>query len=335
MGRLDSDIGASVAAPQHGFSYDQRRPQADSPTGLLVPSLALLVALAGLFYWTFGRMWERWHNPSGYYSHGPLVAPIALMVGWLILHRRGLPVESTRGSRGLGMTLLTGSILVHLACMFGRVTFVSGFAFIGALIGVVLYLGGRAMLSRLWFPIVFLAFMVPLPDVTVGEINFRLKLIAASLATGVVDGLGVPVFLEGSDIVLSAGRRLTVEDACSGLRSMISLLAFATLFAYVCKLRGYKRALLFASAVPIAVLANVVRIAVLTYAASQYNTDVASPGGWLHDAMGFAVFVVAFCLMFVEEELLDMLPGARSERWLLGAAPSAPGPRGVRSAEAT
>ena len=85
-------------------------------------------------------------------------------------------------------------------------------------------------------------------------------------------------------------------------------------FTYACKLRGYKRLLLFASAVPIAVMANVVRIAVLTMVAGHWDVALSTPGGWVHDLMGFVVFVIAFSLMFVLEELLDLLPGAPLRR---------------------
>jgi len=176
------------------------------------------------------------------------------------------------------------------------------------LAGVVLYLGGWPMLGRLWFPIAFLAFMVPLPDVMIGDINFRLKMLAAEVAVGIVGGLGMPVYLRGAEIFLQGNQSLTVEDACSGLKSLISLLAFATLFTYACRLRGYKRLLLLMSAVPIAVAANVVRIAVLTLAAGTGHIQAASPGGWLHEAMGFVVFIVAFCCMFGLETLLLRLP---------------------------
>ena len=94
-----------------------------------------------------------------------------------------------------------------------------------------------------------------------------------------VNGVGVPAFLKGADIHLGGGKHLTVEDACSGLKSLISLLAFATLFTYICKLRGYKRVLLLLSAVPIAVASNVVRIVVLTLVASEYDVALATPGG--------------------------------------------------------
>lgn len=305
----------TTSPPHPAYRYERRR-QFAPPRALLGPTLLLTGAMIALFYWTILRMWDRWHVSTGYYSHGPLVLPIAVATGWLIIRSRGLPMESTGRSRGVAVVMLVGALLIHLASMYARVIFVSGFMILPVLGACVLYLGGWPMLSRLWFPIAFLGFMVPLPDLTIYNLNFNLKIFAAEASTAVVSALGIPAYLRGSDIFLQGAKHLTVEDACSGLRSLISLLAFATLFTYACKLRGYKRFLLLLSAVPIAVAANVVRIAVLTMVANSYGVALATPGGWVHDFMGFVVFVVAFCIMFVLEELYDVLPGAKSAGWL-------------------
>jgi len=298
------------------IDYAARRPTFKTPRELRWPLVILAVTLAALFSWTLARMFDRWQAPAGYYSHGPLILPIAIVTAWLIIRARGLPMHSTPWSRRLALALLAVAMVGHLASMFARVTFVSGFMLLPVMAACVLYLGGFPMLSRLWFPIAFLAFMVPLPDLTIYNINFKLKIVAAQASTAIVNGLGTPAFLKGSDIFLPSGKHLTVEDACSGLKSLISLLAFATLFAYACKLRGYKRLLLFLSAVPIAIAANIVRISVLTMVAHHYDPALCVPGGWVHDLMGFVVFVIAFLLMFLLEELLDLLPGARSGNWL-------------------
>jgi exosortase len=312
------------SAPRAAYHYELRQ-HFSPPHALLWPTLTLALFTAALFYWTLARMWERWHVSTGYYSHGPLVLPIALATAWLIIRTRGLPMRSTPASRALALTLLITALAIHLASMYARVIFVSGFMILPLFTAFVLYLGGWPMLSRLWFPIAFLGFMVPLPDLTIYSLNFHLKLFAADASTALVNAVGIPAYLKGSAIFLQGGKNLTVEDACSGLRSLISLLAFATLFTFACKLRGYKRLLLLLSAIPIAVAANVVRIAVLTVVANNYTVALATPGGWVHDFMGFAVFVIAFCILFVLEELYDLLPGARSARWL-GASTASQSP---------
>ncbi len=316
---------SAARAPTRRYTL---RPIYGLPRELRWPAVLLAIVMAGVFYWTIARMWERWNNAHGYYSHGPLVLPIALGTAWLIIRKRGLPMASTKGSRRLGLLVLIGALLIHLLSMYPRVTFLSGLMIPPAIAGCMLYLGGWAMLRRLWFPVAFLLFMVPLPDVTINDINFPLKLFAASMSTSIVDATGVTAYVRGSDIVLAGGTTLTVEDACSGLRSLISLMAFATLFTYACKLRGYKRLVLFLSAIPVAVAANIVRIVVLSLVAHSWGIKLATPGGWVHDTMGFAVFVIAFCFMFFLEELLDLLPGARSGSGLLLADKSVGSPPG-------
>ena len=313
----NGDGGVETAGPRRASYRKDARQIHVFPAALRWPALILLLASGGLFYWTIGRMWLRWNTAHSYYSHGPLILPIAVVTAWLIVHSRGLPMHSTPRTRAMALGILAGALLIHLASMYALITFLSGFMIIPVLAACVLYLGGWPMLGRLWFPIAFLAFMVPLPDLTISDINFRLKMFAAAASTAIVNGVGVPAYLKGAEIYLTGGKHLTVEDACSGLRSLISLLAFATLFTYVCKLRGYKRILLFLSAVPVAVAANIVRIVVLTLVANHGNVAIATPGGWVHDLMGFVVFVVAFCFLFLMEEVLDLLPGARSDRWLM------------------
>jgi exosortase len=322
--RHASGPSARRGAPR--FDYGPLRSRFTLPRPALWAFLALLPLLAILFGWTFKEMYLRWTATGGYYSHGPLIIPISLVCAWLIIRRRGLPMHSTVRSRQIGLVLIIGALLVHLACMFGLITVISGFMLIPLLAGIVLYLGGTPMLSRLWFPIVFLAFMVPLPDITIYSINFHLKIYAASASAWLVNALGIPVFRAGSEIYMQGHKTLTVEDACSGLRSLISLLAFATLFAYACRLRGYKRLLLFLSAVPIALAANVVRITVLIIVANAYTTALCQPGGSVHDSMGILVFVFAFGFMFIEEGILDLLPNGRRRP---PASPEAPASTGL------
>src|ERR1035437_8002123 len=201
------------SSPARTTDYRREPPRHfTAPRALLWPAVILLAAAAGLFFWTLGRMWERWNDLHGYYSHGPLIFPIAVGTAFLIIRRRGLPMHSTPSSRATALGLLVAALLMHLLSIYARVTFVSGFMIIPLLAAITLYLGGWPMLQRLWFPIAFLAFMVPLPDLAIGDINFRLKMFAAGAATGIVNGLGTPAYLRGAEIFLQKNRSLTVED---------------------------------------------------------------------------------------------------------------------------
>lgn len=320
-------VHAAPRVAAHGtYDYSAGRVKGSVPASVLWCTVAILLAVAAVFADNLRLMWDRWFGPIGYYSHGPLIFPISVVTTWLIVRQRGLPMQSTRQSRRWGMTLIIWCLMVHLLSMYtrGTITFLSGFMLLGVLTGAILYLGGFPMLRRLWFPLVFLAFMVPLPDPVNNAITFFLKMRVAAASTDIASLIGVPVIRQGSNILLSHMRELTVDAVCSGLKSLISLLAFATLFTYACRLRGYKRLILFCSAIPIALAANVVRITTLIVVANSYGTRIASAGGWVHDSMGYLVFVIAFCMMFLEEEFLDMLPGARSGQWIMqGNEPAA------------
>jgi len=274
----------------------------------------LLIGLAAVFAHTFANMWLRWFpawtrrglglydrivEGESYYTHGPLVPLVSLIAAILLVRHTRVPVRPARFS---GWTILVGSLLLHLLACLARVNFVSGFALLGVLAGLILLLWGGAALRRLWFPVVFLAFMVPLPEVTIAQLNFRLKMLAADWGVVLANGLGVLVERKDNTVFLEGGKSLVIANVCNGLRTLISLLAFGTLYAYVCRLRGLWRLGLLAMTVPVAVVSNSLRIVSLILVADVW--DVATATGWYHDSSGMLVFVLAFLLMFGLERLV-------------------------------
>ena len=189
-----------------------------------------------------------------------------------------------------------------MACLAGRINFASGYAFIGVLVGLVLVLWGREALRRLWFPLVFLAFMVPLPEVTISRLNFRLKMLAADVGVAMANFVGIIAEQSGNRVFLGGGKALVVANVCNGLRTLMSLLAFGALYAYVCRLRGAWRLLLFGTTVPVAIVSNSIRIVTLIVVADLWSVESAT--GWYHDTSGVLIFVVAFLMMFGLERLI-------------------------------
>lgn len=281
-------------------------------TALLWLGLALALALS--FAHNFAEMWVRWfpawHRPNlslynrlmegeSYYTHAPLVPLVSLIIAVLLIRHTSIPV---RPNYRWGFAVLCGSLLVHLLACLARVNFASGFAFIGALAGLVLLLWGAKALRRLWFPLALLFFMVPLPEVSIARLNFRLKMFAADWGVRLSDFFGVLVERRGNQVFLEGDKRLVIANVCNGLRTLISLLAFGALYAYVCRLRGFWRIFLFLCSVPVAVIANSVRIVTLIVVADIWNEKVAT--GWYHDFSGIFIFVLAFLLMFGLEKLI-------------------------------
>lgn len=275
----------------------------------------LLVAGVLVAFWPyFGEMWSRWFprwdeadlglyarlvEGESYYTHGPLIPLVSLVIALLLIGRTKI-----RARRNLpaGLVVLCGALLLYLTACFARVNFAQGFALVGVVAGLVLLLWGWPGLRRLWFPIAFLVFMIPLPEVTIGDLNFRLKMIATEAGVTLANAVGVIAESSGNQVFMLDDKSLTVANVCNGLRTLISLLAFGALYAYVCRLRGLWRLVLFAMSVPVAVVSNAVRITSLIVVADVWDVETAT--GWFHDGSGLMIYVLAFALMFSLERLI-------------------------------
>ncbi|MCK5113668.1 MAG: EpsI family protein [Phycisphaerae bacterium] len=276
--------------------------------------LLLAVALVMLFCYNFYEMWYRWFpawnrddlglygrfvEGESYYTHGPLILLVSIVISIILVRRTKIHVcPNTRG----GIIVITLSLILHVMATLARVNFVSGFAFIGVITGLVLLIWGNNALRRLWFPIVFLVFMIPLPEVSVAQINFRLKMTAAQWGVWVANQIGIIAYRDGNRVFLEGDKSLIIANVCNGLRTMISLLAFGALYTYVCRLRGWLRLGLFAMIIPVALIANTIRIVSLIFVAHIWNESIAT--GWYHDTSSALIFVLAFLLMFMLERLI-------------------------------
>lgn len=192
--------------------------------------------------------------------------------------------------------LLAGIALLVLgqAATFG---YAARLSLLIVLAGLVLFLAGPQVLRIVAFPLAYLLFMIPPPAVLVTRIAFPLQLLAARLATGSLDLLGVPVLREGNIITL-APMRLEVTEACSGIRSLVALLALGVIVAYAAHTRWLPRIAVALSAVPIALATNAARI---TLTGVLVETVGPRAGvGFYHGFSGLVIFVLAFVLLAAE-----------------------------------
>ncbi len=179
-----------------------------------------------------------------------------------------------------------------------------------ALAGVVLFLAGTAHLRILTFPLAFLLLAIPIPAILFNQIAFPLQLIASRLGEGLVSSFGVPVLREGNVIVL-ASTTLEVAEACSGIRSLVSLLTLGIVFGYFADRRTSARVLLALSTIPLAIAANGIRVAGTGIAAHYLGPAAAE--GFFHSFSGWLVFVTAFLMLVAVERLIRLVlpkPGA-------------------------
>jgi len=281
---------------------------------------AAVMGLAVVIYLpTFRWMLHRWGAADSYYSHGYLVLPVSLYLLWM--RRQSLyerlcrrPAGDGAAGRSAGFVLILLAVGMHVLSGYFRVYFTSGFSLVLLLYGIAIYLFGLRVIRDTWFAIGFLVFMVPLPLLVIARLNLGLKLFATKWALGLLDLAGVLAVQDGSTIIFH-GDTLTVGNACSGLRSIISLLALGAVYAYLfrgqSKRQGVqgrlriKQVLLFFCSIPVAMIANVLRIFTVGLVASAYGSELAA--GKVHDVSGYLLFAVAFGLLFLVGKLLDRL----------------------------
>ncbi len=278
----------------------------DGPEALRVaaarwlPGVAVGSALLYLYLPVLQDLVAQWVSDPNY-SHGFV---IPLITAYLVWERREALQRSGDRGNAWGYVLLVASIallMVGEAATFGYAARVS---FLLALAGLIVFLRGADALRIVTFPLAYLLFMIPPPAVVMNAVAFPLQTMAAKLATNTLDVLGVPVFREGNVIALAAVR-LEVTEACSGIRSLVALLALAVIFAYLTQRRWGPRVFLALSAVPIAIVTNAARITL-----TGVLVEIFGPGaglGFYHEFSGLVIFVLAFLLLAAEGLVLSRL----------------------------
>lgn len=257
-----------------------------------MPVLALLASFIVLYAGAFQSLLRDWLHDDNY-SHGLLVIPIAAYLTW---ERRSALARATRQPSGWGLALVVASLGVTVAGTLGAEMFLARAPLIGVLAGGVLYALGPAHLRIVAFPLAVLTLMVPLPSLVFNQVAFPLQLLASTAGESGLQALDIPVLREGN-IIMLAGTTLEVAEACSGIRSLVSLLTLGLVYAYFMDSRLWVRGTLVVSTVPIAVLANAVRVAGTGIAAHVYGPEAAE--GFLHTFSGWLVFGVAVGALFL------------------------------------
>lgn len=266
---------------------------------------ALLFALVALaWHRTLATLWETWATNDNY-SHGPLVPATSLVLVWLRRDRlRALPVRPATW----GLALVGLGCLMQVVGVRADVLALQGWGLLPLLFGLSLAFLGTAMTRMLAFPIAYLGFMLTFPPLVMNSLSFALKEISVSASVGAAHALGVPLERDGMSILLASGE-LRVENPCSGLRSLLALLATGTLFAYFQKGGFWRRATVLLAATPIAILGNAVRLLLVIVAAERRGVVWAS--GTFHDMTGYVVYGVALAALLGLRELLTP-KGARA-----------------------
>jgi len=267
---------------------------------------ALLAAGFALMYWhVFAKLVHDWWTDDNY-SHGFLIIPIALYLAW---ERRRAFADAPLRLSIFGLIVVIGSIAVLLAGILGAELFLTRISILGTVAGSVLFLFGWRRLRILAFPLAFLFLMIPLPAIIFNQIAFPLQLFASRVGELALTTVDIPVLREGNVLIL-ANTSLEVAEACSGIRSLVSLLTLGIVFGYFADQRGWVRALIALSTIPIAVITNGARVAGTGVAAHQFGPGAAE--GFLHEFSGWVIFVLAFMMIITLQWLLVRLVPPRT-----------------------
>ncbi len=270
----------------------------------LIAAAAAAVLLAVIFWKNilhFGLSWSTDEN----YSHGFLVPLISLYFANLAAERGPLRV---RGGALVGTGLLAGALLAKLATVVIAVGTLGDLALIVSIAGVVAVLAGTEALRRYGFAIAFLVFMVPLPVALYAAIASPLQLAVSHVASVLLNASGVPVLTEGNMMTLPGGVQMFVAEACSGMRQLTGFLALTAAVAYLTCRPSWYRAAVIASAVPIAMTANVARVALTGYIMYFINPLYAS--GTYHTLEGLLMLGFGLSLLRAGCWVLDLIVAA-------------------------
>jgi exosortase A len=258
----------------------------------LLKSAILVACLVPLYFRVAQGLVYDWLNLADF-SHGFLIPIVSLY--FVYERRKELSALSPSTAWG-GLGLIVLGILLLLLGNLATEYFTMRFSILVVLGGIILFLLGKEFYKTLLFPVVFLIFMIPIPSVLMDRITFPMQLFASKVAARSLYLIGIPVLREGNIIQL-ANTSLEVAEACSGIRSLISLLALSVVFAYLSQKTTLKRVLLVLSTFPIAIIANAARVTGTGILAHHYGDKVAQ--GFFHGFSGWILFVVAFICLFL------------------------------------
>ncbi len=266
---------------------------------------ALLGTLLLVCYFPMLRMTGQTLLLSDDMAHGLFSIPVALFLVW---QDRDYLKHPLAAPSAWSLLALAFAACLGIASTLANSSTFSRIAFLISLAGCLLLLGGAAALRRFAFPLSLLLFTFPIPDVLYGQLTQPLQLLATRLSELSLEALGLSVLREGNVLQLTY-MKLSVVEACSGLRSLITLFFFCLIYGYFFEPRLWLRILVVFSAVPAAILVNVLRITstgLLGHHHAEWTTGV------YHESLGWAGFFVGFFLVFVAHRAINRYAHART-----------------------
>jgi exosortase len=255
--------------------------------------------LIAVYYPILRHLVAQWATDDDV-SHGFFVPLVAGYIAWQ-RREKLLNMEWKPAWWGIGLLIWAG-FQAYLG-MLGAELFLQRTAFLLSLVSMLLILGGTSLIRELAFPLLLLPFKIPLPTVVYNQITFPLQLIASTVEEKSLEVLNIPVLRDGNILEL-ASQKLSVAEACSGIRSLLSLSFLSLVYAYFFDRKVWMRWVLLFLTVPIAIVANSARVT-LTGVFSEIDPSLAQ--GFFHEAEGWVIFVVALVILVVVHQVLNFV----------------------------
>jgi exosortase len=272
--------------------------------------VAWSVILAGLILLIYASVIKnlvlQWWTDVNY-GHGFFVP---LLSGYILWHERERWTKSEVKPSNFGFVVMLGAVGLLLLGSLGAELFTGRFSMLVLLAGMILFLAGWKTLRAVSFPLSYLIWMIPIPVIIFNQITFPLQLVASRLATAGLELVQVPVLRDGNVLVMS-NYSLEVAEACSGIRSLMTLIALAVAYGYLVEPRHWVRYVLALVMIPIAIVTNAIRILGAGMLAHRYGPSTAE--GFLHGFSGWFIFMSALVLMFLCHRILRRIVKTQGE----------------------
>jgi exosortase len=271
-----------------------------------LPYAGIALLLVVLYHRVAVKLVYDWYTIPDY-SHGFLVPFFAAFLVWdkrKVL--KTTPIEQTWS----GIALIVFSIMVLILGVYGVELFTARMSFILLLTGLIATFFGWAMVRALRFPLLVLVLAIPFPAILFNRITFPLQLLASRIASDILPLLGVPTLHEGNVIELPI-MKLEVAEACSGIRSLMSLFTLAVFYGYFLEKTTKRRVILALASIPIAVTANVARIVGTGLCVQYWDPDKAL--GFFHEFSGWVMFVVSLACLYLVHRAMRLISPAKAK----------------------
>jgi len=251
------------------------------------PIILISLIVTAIYFQVIIEMVAQWWDDSNY-SHGFLIPVVS---GYLIWQKKESLVNFLYQKSNLGLIIIILGAIIYIMGTAAAEFFTVRFSFILIIFGIILFFFGREFMKELWFPILFLIFMIPIPYVIYYSVTFPMQILSSQAASSFLQLIGLPAVRQGNIINLP-NYSLEVAEACSGLRSLMTLSALGAAMAYMTHKTTFGGILLFLLSGPIAICANVFRIVITALGAYFISPKLAE--GFLHEVSGLIVFLVGF-----------------------------------------